>query len=92
MIRNGDAGVSIVSFGNAHRLGQGQEHAFYDEDRSLSRLLPNPLLRAADGGPTDSFKEAFPIASTSNIQENKSDSSSPLSPAKKAKTVKRGTS
>lgn len=82
--------VSIVSFGSAFRPGQGQASLFEDENRTLRKLLPNPLKKTVDREHTDFFKESFPTASISGVQDDDeaaqapSESSSPRKKARRA--------
>ncbi|KAF9455551.1 hypothetical protein BDZ94DRAFT_662327 [Collybia nuda] len=67
IIRAGDpVRVSIVSLGDARRVGDGQTTAFDDEDKLLLKLLPNPCKHLLSGETTEAFNEAFPTTNPLN--------------------------
>lgn len=80
--------VSIVSFGGAFRPGQDQANLFEDENRTLRKLLPNPLKKTVDREPTNFFKESFPTASISDVQEDEQTTQAPSESRKKARKAK----
>lgn len=78
--------VSIVSFGNAKKIGKGRTDVFEDELKLLLTLLPNPSKHTIDGEPTVSFKNTILIPGLNTVEDSDKSSSSTLtSPRKKSK-------